>query len=168
MNWYQCTTQSAVVVLRVVMPTPTLAINRPILVFRVAWFGCCRLSYGPIQLTGESVSTNIDVTFSATYQSSTVEVLLNKFGHAKRSLGTSTGNGIAAVPIPAGAQSAVELIVTAESGISSTYDLTVILPLPSCTDAELSDWCLHDLLPGLLDPCISPLSPLCRRSDSPP
>ena len=80
---------------------------------------------------------SIDVTFSATHHSSAVEVLLND-----QPGGTFAGNGTAAVSMPPGVQSTVKLTVTAESGISSTYDLTVIRPLPSCTDTELTAWCL--------------------------
>ena len=105
------------------------------------------MSYGPIELSGESFTASIDVTFSATHYSSVVEVLLND-----QSVGTFTSNGTAAVSMPAGAQSAVKVTVNAESGISSTYDLTVIRPLPSCTDAELTDWCV-----------ISPLSLFLTR-----
>ena len=106
-------------------------------VCRLTMFGCSRLSYGPIELSGESFSASIDVTFSATHHSSAVEVLLND-----QPGGTFAGNGTAAVSMPPGVQSTVKLTVTAESGISSTYDLTVIRPLPSCTDTELTAWCL--------------------------
>ena len=95
-----------------------------------------RYTYGPVILARAAYAGSYQLAYETGYSKSTVSVFQDSV-----SIGSSGSTGTFGISLTGGTKSVLSLqVLNGDSGITLTYDLIVIRPLPLCADSQLTQW----------------------------